>query len=177
MSTELLNYCLEQLHSRPRALNISQPLDLAARNSFARFWAKARFEAQQQSILLSPPDHPYYGRGYLWPYELRWRERDDDTSLLRIEFNLNAVATPRELILLAAVSESFVPFNDAAGLALSITAFKGAKTRMLGREGKRTSGAVAPRLRPLVANVQYTCQGGAAYLTAVNPPDVVDIEP
>ena len=172
MSTELLNYCLEQLVSRPRALNISVPLSTSARNSFIRFWSKARFEVQQQSILTLLPDDPLYGRGYLWPYELIWHEdpKDGSSFLLRIQYNLLTQASPRELILLASVSESPVPFPASKAL------FTTARARMLGKDGKRMSGAVAPSLRPGVAAVQYACQGGAATVAAVHFPDVVDIE-
>jgi hypothetical protein len=172
MSTELLNYCLEQLLAHPRALNISVPLSSAARNSFTRFWSKARFEVQQQSILTLLPDDPLYGRGYLWPYELIWHEDPKDASsfLLRIQYNLLAPASPRELILLASVSESAVPFLASKAL------FTAARTRMLGKDSKRMSGAVHLALRSGVAAVQYSYQGGTGIVSAVHFPDVVDIE-
>lgn len=170
MSTELLNYCLDQLLAHPRALNIRVPLDLAARNSFTRFWSKARFEVQQQSILTLLPDDPAFGRGYLWPYELHWHESEVG-YLLRVEYNLNTQASPRELILLASVSEFAVPFPHPRSI------FSAAKFRMLGKEGKRGAGAIAPVLRPGVAAVQYSYQGDTPTVTAVHYPDLVDIEP
>ena len=170
MSTELLNYCLEQLFTRPRALNISVPLSSAARNSFTRFWSKARFEVQQESILTLLPDDPLYGRGYLWPYELIWREIEDASFLLRIQYNMLTQASLRELILLASVSESPVPFPANMGL------FTTARARMLGKDNKRMSGAVHLALRPGVAAVQYACQGGTGTVAAVHFPDVVGIE-
>lgn len=170
MSTDLLNYCLEQLASRPRALNIRTPLDHTARNSFIRFWSKARFEVQQQSILTLLPYDPAFGRGYLWPYELRWSEAPEG-FLLRIEFNLNVEPSPRELILFASVSESTIPFPAARHV------FNATKHRMLGKENKRAAGAIAPALRPAVAAVQYSCQAGVAAIAAVHFPDMIDIEP
>ena len=180
MSTELLNYCLEQLLARPRALNISVPLSTSARNSFTRFWSKARFEVQQQSILTLLPDDPLYGRGYLWPYELIWHEDEsslerlstngNSSFLLRIQYNLLTQASPRELILLASVSESAVPFPASKAL------FTAARTRMLGKDGKRMSGAVHLALRSGVAAVQYSYQGGTGIVSAVHFPDVVDVE-
>lgn len=169
MSTELLNYCLDQLLTHPRALNIRVPLDRTAHNSFIRFWSKARFEVQQQSILTLLPDDPAFGRGYLWPYELHWHETPEG-FLLRIEYNLNVEASPRELILFASVSESAVPFPAPRHT------FNATKHRMLGKEGKRAAGAIAPVLRSAVAAVQYSCQGGIPTVSAVHFPDMIDIE-
>jgi hypothetical protein len=169
MSTELLNYCLSQLLDHPRALNIRVPLDSTARHSFIRFWSKARFEVQQQSIVTLLPDDPAFGRGYLWPYELHWSEAPEGYTL-RIEYNLNIEVPPRELILFASVSESAVPFPA------SRTVFNAAKYRMLGKDGKRVTGTVIPALRPGVAVVQYSCQGGAPTVSAVRFPDMIDIE-
>lgn len=178
MSTDLLNYCLEQLATRPRALNIRVPMSQPAQNSFTRFWSKARFEVQQQSILMLLPDDPLYGRGYLYHYELVWHEsQDPDAGLhLRIEFNLNTPAAPRELILLASVSESPIPFMGASGTSLPKHLFNATKSRMLGREQLRSTGAVLPTLRPGVAAVQYLCQGDVATVGAVSFPDWVDTE-
>ena len=167
--SELLSYCLEQLTARPRALNISMPLHSSARISFTRFWSKARFEVQQQSILTLYPDDPLYGRGYLWYYELVWRTAPEG-SLLRIQYNIETQASSRELILLASVSEHPIPFPERR------TAFVAAKRRMLGLESTRMSGAVAVALRSGVANVQYSCQGGKATIAAARFPDIVDIE-
>jgi hypothetical protein len=178
MSTDLLNYCLEQLAARPRALNIRVPMAQSAQNSFTRFWSKARFEVQQQSILTLLPDDPLYGKGYLYHYELVWHEsQDPDAGLhLRIEFNLNTPAAPRELILLASVSESPIPFVSASGASLPKSLFNATKSRMLGRENKRAAGAVLPALRPGVATVQYLCQGGTTAVGSVSFPDMVDTE-
>ena len=172
MSTELLHYCLDQLLAHPRVLRVRVPLDNTARKAFSRAWAHARFETQQQSILLLSPDDPLFGRGYLWPYALQWTEADiPPGNLLRIEYNLNLVPAPRELILLASVIESPI------SVSFSRTTFNATKNRMLGRETKRVASAVAPSLRPGVAAVQYACQGGPATIAAVQFPDVVDIEP
>ena len=176
MSTDLLNYCLEQLVSQPRALNIRVPLSGSVRNGFTRFWSKARFDVQQQSILTLLPDNPLYGKGYLWPYKLAWQEQRDLTYLLRIEFNLNVPTTPRELILLASVSESPIPFINAAGKSIPKMLFSVTKTRLLGREGRRGAGAVAPALRPGIAAVQYLCQSGPATIGSVAFSTMVDIE-
>jgi hypothetical protein len=161
---------------------MSQP----AQNSFVRFWSKARFNVQQQSILTLLPDDPLYGRGYLYHYELVWHEQGDledaayraegITYHLRIEFNLNTPAAPRELILLASVSESPIPFLSPSGTSLPKHLFNATKSRMLGREQRRSAGAVLPALRPGVAAVQYLCQGGAATVGAVSFPDWVDTE-
>lgn len=176
MSTDLLNYCLEQLVARPRALNIRVPMSQSAQNSFTRFWSKARFEVQQQSILTLLPDDPLYGKGYLYHYELVWHHASDLSLRLRIEFNLNTPAAPRELILLASVSESSIPFVSASGTSLPKHLFNATKSRMLGREQRRSAGAVLLALRPGVAAVQYLCQGGKAAVGSVSFPDMVDTE-
>ena len=178
MSTDLLNYCLEQLATRPRALNIRVPMNQSAQNSFVRFWSKARFDVQQQSIVTLLPDDPLYGRGYLYHYELVWHESDDPAAdlQLRIEFNLNTPASPRELILLASVSESPIPFVSPSGTPLPKHLFNATKSRMLGREQQRSAGAVFLALRSGIAAVQYLCQGGTATVGAVSFPDWVDTE-
>ncbi len=178
MSTELLNYCVKQLRSRPQALNISQPLDKSTCTTFVRAWARTRFEHQQLSILKLSPDHPDYGRGYLWPYELQWTEQPGSNWLLRIQKNLRNPAAPRELILLASVSETNIPFLDVLGASLPRHVFRAAKSRMLGGEIKRNNGpgVIAPGLRPAVASVQYSCQKGIAYISAIILSNVVSIE-
>lgn len=182
MSTELLHYCLTKLRQQPKALNIMQPLTSSARRTFANSWSRARFEEQQQSILRLPPDHPDYGRSYLWPYELHWEYGssafggESETQTLRIECNPSIIAPPRELILLASVSTVPIPFTDAKGNPHFQHVFRAAKSRMLGGETKRQGSAVFPALKAGVANVQYVCQSEGAYLTAINLDDVVSVE-
>lgn len=176
MSTELLAYCLDKLRDRPRALNITQPIDRSAQNYLIKAWSKTRFKTQQLSILQLPPDHPDYGRGYLWPYEFIWTTYSPDNFLLRIEYNLHPPVAPRELILLASVSEIRIPFTDANGAPIARHVFRAAKSRMLSKEKKRTSGAITPSLRPAVANVQYLYQVEGTYIAAVDFQNMVNIE-
>lgn len=176
MSPELLQYCIDQLRYKPRALNITQLLDTSSRNYFIKAWAQARFENQQHSILTKPPDHQGYGRGTLWEYELKWTEHNTSTWLLRIERNLLIRPAPRELILLASVSELPIPFEEPDGSPIPRHVFRAAKSRMLGGENKRMAGVIAPSLRAAVANVQYTCQTTGTYISAVNFPNVVTVE-
>lgn len=176
MSQELLQYCIIQLQSRPKALNVAQVLDTPSHNYFNRAWSQARFEEQQRSILTLSPDSQDYGRGILWPYELKWSQQPAGGYLLRIERNLLIQPAPRELILLASVSELPIPFENPDGSPIPRHVFRAAKSRMLGGESKRAAGAVAPSLRASVANVQYTCQTTGTYISAVDFPAVVDIE-
>ena len=170
MSSDLLHYCIERLHEHPRVLNIHQPLDSRAHNSIPKLWAKARFEEQQKSIIQFRPDHPDYGRGYLWPYELEWTEAPDSKWSLRIVYNRNHQPTPREAILLASVIEAKVRFPG------SLAIFTATKSRMLGRNPKRKSGAVLPSLRVGVANVQFSTEAGVGWASAWNMKDVVTAE-
>lgn len=176
MSAELLDYCLGQLRSSPRALNINQPLTTPARNQFIKVWSATRFEEQQQSILKLGPDHPEYGRSFLWPYELMWTEQATGVWMLRIQYNLRTSASPRELILLASVSELPIPFTDGSDTSYSNHLFRAAKSRMLGGEGRRAAKAIAPSLRPAVISVQYLCQPDGVFVSAVNFENVVSIE-
>ena len=168
MSSELLHHCIERLQERPRVLTIHQPLDLRAQTSITRLWSKTRFTQQQQSIIQLHPDHPDYGRGSLWPYDLEWTEGLDAKLKLRIIHNPNHSPSPREAILLASVSEQPVPFPTSRSV------FNATKSRMLGRN--RKSSAVLPALRPAVANVQFSTEAGKSWATAWNMQEVVTAE-
>jgi len=171
MSTELLDYCLTQLLLSPRELVVNQPVDLSARKNITNLWAYHRFKEQQRSILSESPDHELYGRGYLWFYAIDWSENPKDPSRyhLRIFRQEDPTPSPREAILLASVLEGHVPFPGSRAV------FRATKARMLCRESQRSSGAVHRQLRAAVANVQFLCQDGHNYVTAVIPADVVDI--
>lgn len=163
MNNDLLNHCLERLQEHPKRLTIHQPLDSRAKTSLTRYWAKSRFEVQQQSIIHLQPDSPLYGVGYLHHYELEWSEDAKDPSLWRLQITYKADPTlsPRELILLVAAGVKKLvetPFNRQL--------FDRTKIRMLGKDPERSGGAVLPALRPRVANVLFHNQNGKNYIRA-----------
>lgn len=157
MSTELINYCITKLQKSSRALTIHQPLDSRTRTVIKRYWSKAKFEAQQESIIRLDSSDPLYGRGFLWPYKLEWSETLDSLWNLRI-IHAADQPSPRELILLASVSE------EAHHWPFSRTIFRTTKTRMLGKERNRRAGSVLPALRPAVANVLLTTNQTSSFI-------------
>ena len=151
MSRELILHVVERLHRNPPELRIHLPISVSQKTSFTKLWARERFITQQNSIIKLHPDHPDYGLGHLYYYKLVWGPHPAQPNLLSLRIVRQAEGThcsPRELILFASVATSYVPFP------YSFPVFKATKTRMLGRETSRQSGAVYPHLRPGVANVQ-----------------------
>jgi hypothetical protein len=172
MSSDLLNYCLEQLLKRPRRLVIHQPLDSSTKISFTRGFAKARFEDQQLSIVRVHPDHPDYGKGTLLNYNLEWSEDHEDPAMWRLEitYSLDLSLSPREAILWASTNTHpiEVPFTK--------TIFNRTKDRMMGRESGRRGGRVLPALRPAIAGTFWETRGGHNYIKAWNMAEDVTTE-
>lgn len=164
MSFELLHHCIERLTKRPHRLVIHQPLTNSEKVSFIRYWAKSRFELQQESIIHLHPDHPDYAKGHLHSYALEWTEDTKDPNLWRLKIarTTNPGLSPRELILWASATKASleVPFSSQL--------FKKTKARMLGKDSKRNGGSILHTLRPAVANVLYSNRGGQGYIRAWN---------
>jgi hypothetical protein len=152
MSRELLLHCIERLQRNPPELVIHLPISDPGKHGFERLWSRERFLAQQNSIIQLAPDHPDYGLGHLYYYKLVWGTHPEypDQRQLRIQRQTGGThCSPRELILFASIAEKPVPFPYPQRV------YKAAKSRVLGRESARQSGAVYPALRPGVANVQF----------------------
>lgn len=154
MTSELLHHILDRLHPRPQRLIVHQTLDTRAKVSFTRAWAKARFEAQQESILRLHPDHPDFGRGHLLNYNLLWTQDPERPTMWHLEVlhTFNPELSPREALLFASATGTSleVPFTYAI--------FLRTRNRMLGHE--RKGGTVVPALRPAVASVLFLTENG-----------------
>jgi hypothetical protein len=151
MRSDLLNAVLAHLAAGPAEATIEaalQPHDVAW---LTRAWARARFAAQQNSILHGHPDDPDYGRGNLWYYALRLTTVPDgqQLSFVRVAEHDPSV---RELILLASVNEVPIRYEDLLGNELCSREFYIVRQRMLG-EAKGRQGIALP-LRPAVRLVQ-----------------------
>ena len=154
MIAEMVNYCIAQLRHRPKRLVVHKLLNYSQYNTFNRLWAKYTFETQQQAIVRLHPDHPDYGRGYLWNYVLIWSNPQEDKWSLRIEYSDIPEPSARALILWASTTPEHIPFPFSKEI------FTATKARMLDKERGRPKGAILPSLRPAVATVQFDIEDG-----------------
>lgn len=129
--------------------------------SLAKLWAAARFTAMQESIAYRSPDDPHWATGYLTFYDLR-----DEEGWPRFVRTQQPALLPRELILLASVSEEHVPFQNPLGEPHTLGEFQIWKQRLLGRaHGRR---GILDVLRPGVESVRLIRASGWPYLARMD---------